>query len=210
MRREQIVEAAQAAFAEHGYAGASTKDIARRSGLTEGLLYHYYPSKAALLRAVVTRKSSFVGDALVTLDRSGARPVAAVILELGLGLSRQLRSEKALVGVLIGEAQTNLELYELHGAITDEVVGRLAAELDRRVAAGELRPGLAAAAAARGFFGGLMMFFMGHWRLDEASWQQQSESFVRAWVDTWLHGLYRPDVDAAGAPRKTTLKRSVR
>jgi len=126
LRREQIVEAAQAAFAEHGYAGASTKDIARRSGLTEGLLYHYYPSKAALLRAVVTRKSSFVGDALVTLDRSGARPVAAVILELGLGLSRQLRSEKALVGVLIGEAQTNLELYELHGAMTDEVVGRLA------------------------------------------------------------------------------------
>lgn len=210
LRREQIIEAAQGAFAELGYAGASTKDIARRSGLTEGLLYHYFPSKAELLRAVVTRKSSFVGDAMATLERAAKRPIGEVILELGLGLSGQLRSEKALVGVLLGEAQTNLELYQLHGAMIDGVVARLAAELERRVATGELRAGLAATAAAHGFFGGLMLFFIGHWRLDDAAWRERSGAYVRAWVDSWLHGLYQPAVAAPRSTRKTTPKRSVK
>jgi AcrR family transcriptional regulator len=52
-RRAEIMEAARAVFCEHGYANASTAEIARRAGVVEGALYRYFPSKKDLLIKVV-------------------------------------------------------------------------------------------------------------------------------------------------------------
>jgi AcrR family transcriptional regulator len=48
-QREFILETAAAAFAELGFPSASMNDIARRCGVSKGLLYHYYTSKERLL-----------------------------------------------------------------------------------------------------------------------------------------------------------------
>jgi AcrR family transcriptional regulator len=48
-RRELILESAATAFAEMGYHRASLEDIAERLDLTRASLYHYFPSKDALL-----------------------------------------------------------------------------------------------------------------------------------------------------------------
>src|SRR4051794_35478696 len=48
-RREQILYAAQTAFASRGYRGASIAAIAEDVGLSEPGLLHYFPSKATLL-----------------------------------------------------------------------------------------------------------------------------------------------------------------
>ena len=48
-----IMEAASKVFCEHGYANASTAEIARRAGVVEGALYRYFPSKKDLLIKVV-------------------------------------------------------------------------------------------------------------------------------------------------------------
>src|SRR5262245_24852619 len=48
-----IMEAARTAFCEHGYANASTAEIARKAGVVEGALYRYFPSKKDLLIKVV-------------------------------------------------------------------------------------------------------------------------------------------------------------
>ncbi|MEM6354132.1 MAG: TetR/AcrR family transcriptional regulator [Pseudomonadota bacterium] len=53
-RREQIIEAATAHFAEHGF-DASTRQIAEAAGITQPLLYSHFPSKDALIRAVYER-----------------------------------------------------------------------------------------------------------------------------------------------------------
>jgi AcrR family transcriptional regulator len=50
-RRQEIVEAAVAHFAEVGLSG-STRDVARRAGVTQALLYKYFASKADLVEAV--------------------------------------------------------------------------------------------------------------------------------------------------------------
>jgi len=50
-RREEIILAAVAYFAEVGFAG-STRDLARRAGVTQALLYKYFASKAELREAV--------------------------------------------------------------------------------------------------------------------------------------------------------------
>ncbi|NNM70953.1 TetR/AcrR family transcriptional regulator [Enterovirga aerilata] len=50
-RRKQIVEAAVAYFAEFGFEGA-TRGLAERLGVTQPLIYRYFPSKDELIRAV--------------------------------------------------------------------------------------------------------------------------------------------------------------
>ncbi len=56
-RREQIMDAALRVFARKGYARASNKDIAREAGITPGLIYHYFESKEALLKAIFEDRS---------------------------------------------------------------------------------------------------------------------------------------------------------
>lgn len=53
-RRAQILDAAVRYFAEVGFEGP-TRDLARRAGVTQALLYRYFPSKAALAEAVFER-----------------------------------------------------------------------------------------------------------------------------------------------------------
>ena len=48
----EILVCALRLFAESGYAQTSTRVIAREAGVSTGLMYHYFDSKEALLRAV--------------------------------------------------------------------------------------------------------------------------------------------------------------
>jgi AcrR family transcriptional regulator len=51
--RELILNAARACFAESGYAGTSTRQIAKRAGVVENLIYKQFGSKPALFEAAV-------------------------------------------------------------------------------------------------------------------------------------------------------------
>jgi AcrR family transcriptional regulator len=51
-RAPQIIEAAARVFAERGYHGASTQDIADVLGIRQASLYYYFPSKEGALEAV--------------------------------------------------------------------------------------------------------------------------------------------------------------
>jgi AcrR family transcriptional regulator len=51
-RRHAILERAAQLFAERGFA-ASTRDLAKALGVTQALLYRYFPSKQALIDATV-------------------------------------------------------------------------------------------------------------------------------------------------------------
>jgi AcrR family transcriptional regulator len=52
-RQSSIIEAAVAVFAEHGYAAATTQQIAAAANVSSGLLYRHFPSKRALYRAML-------------------------------------------------------------------------------------------------------------------------------------------------------------
>ena len=51
-RYREVLDAAAIAFAEKGYLGASTRDIAERLGIRAASLYYYLPSKEAALLAI--------------------------------------------------------------------------------------------------------------------------------------------------------------
>lgn len=52
-RRSRILEGARAAFLRFGFERASMADIAAGAGVSRTALYHYFPSKEDVLRAVV-------------------------------------------------------------------------------------------------------------------------------------------------------------
>lgn len=52
-QRAQIVAAAAREFAQRGYTAATMNEIAAASGVSKATLYHYYPSKPALLEHIV-------------------------------------------------------------------------------------------------------------------------------------------------------------
>jgi len=51
-RRSQILLGAAELFVKRGYSGTSIRDIAQRTGLLPGSVYHYFPAKEALFIAV--------------------------------------------------------------------------------------------------------------------------------------------------------------
>jgi AcrR family transcriptional regulator len=54
-RREEILDAALAEFAEHGYHGASTEGIAARAGISQPYVFRLFGTKKELFMAVVAR-----------------------------------------------------------------------------------------------------------------------------------------------------------
>jgi TetR/AcrR family fatty acid metabolism transcriptional regulator len=54
-RREQIVGAATRVFAERGFRRATTREVARAAGVSEGTIYNYFEDKDALLLAILDR-----------------------------------------------------------------------------------------------------------------------------------------------------------
>ncbi len=52
-RPEEITQAALAAFAENGYAATRVDEVAKRAGVSKGLLYLYFKTKEELFKAVI-------------------------------------------------------------------------------------------------------------------------------------------------------------
>ena len=52
-RPQEITEAALAAFAENGYAATKVDEVAKRAGVSKGLLYLYFKTKEDLFKAVI-------------------------------------------------------------------------------------------------------------------------------------------------------------
>jgi TetR/AcrR family transcriptional regulator, cholesterol catabolism regulator len=51
-RSREVLDAAAMIFAEKGYLGASTRDIAERLGIRQASLYYYFPSKEVALATI--------------------------------------------------------------------------------------------------------------------------------------------------------------
>ncbi len=72
--RERIVEAAVEAFAERGFRGASTRDIAHRAGVNQGLITSHFRTKVEPGRAAADRMLGMLRPSLV--GRLAALPSA--------------------------------------------------------------------------------------------------------------------------------------
>lgn len=63
-RREVLIEAAVAAFAEHGFHGTPTTEIAKAAGISQAYLFRLFPTKSELYVAAVDRCYERLGNAM--------------------------------------------------------------------------------------------------------------------------------------------------
>ncbi len=80
--KESLLEAAEALFAEHGFAGASLRAITARADANVAAAHYHFGSKEGLLRAVVARRLRPMNRVRIArLDEIEALPAAERTLE---------------------------------------------------------------------------------------------------------------------------------
>jgi AcrR family transcriptional regulator len=81
--RQLLVSVARERFTEQGYAATSIEEIIKRAGVARGALYHHFPGKDALFRAVYDQVQSEVATRVVATAVSAAEPWDGVRAGLG-------------------------------------------------------------------------------------------------------------------------------
>lgn len=92
-RREQILQAAVAVFAEDGYAAASTEEIARRAGISQPYIFRLFGSKRELVLAAINRCFAET-EALFRFAAEG-RTGDEVLPAIGDAYMRMIQSESS-------------------------------------------------------------------------------------------------------------------
>lgn len=71
---EHLLNTALSLFCEKGYYSTSIEDIAKQAGISKGLLYHYFSSKAEVLNALVDIR---INDVLLVMNAATTKPTPA-------------------------------------------------------------------------------------------------------------------------------------
>ena len=101
---ERILAAGEALFAERGYHGTTLRDVAGRVGLRIPSLYNHFPSKDALVTALVGEVVDEIGRELVAVSAArGAEPIARVVAcaDVWRGFAVAAPNRFALVSMLL-------------------------------------------------------------------------------------------------------------
>jgi AcrR family transcriptional regulator len=109
-RREQILQAALTVFADGGYAGTTTDQVAREAGVSQPYVVRLFGGKQQLFAELYSRAS---------------RRVVAALAEVEPGPNAKQEMGEAYIGLL---ADRNLLLLLMHGfaAGSEPEIGRLA------------------------------------------------------------------------------------
>src|SRR5437763_1705536 len=139
-RREQIIDAAMRVFSQKGFSRATNKDIAREAGITPGLIYHYFESKEALLKAMIEARSplrlvsSLPAQALALPPEMFLRFLLLQVLSI-------VEEEKfvLLIRTMLPEVIHNPAMRPLAIGVIQRILGFLGNYFEAKMATGELR-----------------------------------------------------------------------
>ncbi|MEV0024023.1 TetR/AcrR family transcriptional regulator [Streptomyces atroolivaceus] len=102
-RRRAIMAAAVDCFAQKGFYGTSTHEIADWVGISQPYLYRLYPNKEALFAAVVDHVSVVMTDSLVAHAPAvgGAEPPSGAALDAARGAYAALVADRNILRFLM-------------------------------------------------------------------------------------------------------------
>lgn len=111
-RKWQIIQATLDLFVERGYYGTKTSQISKRADISEGLLFHYFPTKEILL------------EELINIGLEGMRMPMQIEAENGLDFFRQFTK------MLFGQTKNNPFIAKMfvfmgHVVLAEEIPERL-------------------------------------------------------------------------------------
>ena len=134
----QILEAAVVCFAEKGFRGTSTNQIWSAAGMSPGNLFHYFPSKQAIIEAIAEEDRREMSERFAQL---AAEPDVIVAIErLVNSLLLQCADPVyAKIGVeVVAESMRNPEIATLFAASEAAIKNDLVALLQRGIVQGQI------------------------------------------------------------------------
>jgi len=142
-RREQIVDAAMTRFAEGGFHSTGMAEVIAATGLSAGAVYRYFPSKEALIQAIVEERVLANAAAAFEriLDEGVDDPVVAVSAALGIVDVVSAREGVDVTRVAVqawGEALRNPDILAVAQGAYAQMRGYLAAVARRAQEHGRL------------------------------------------------------------------------
>ena len=139
-RRELLLRSATRVLAERGFSRAGMDEIARASGTSKGGLYFHFPTKQALLAAVVSRAGALLQRRVRTaMERAGDDPLDRAEAALS-ALFEGLSGRRAVARVLNEALAAGPEIRAQAAQIEDEFAALLRPELERALALGRIAP----------------------------------------------------------------------
>ncbi len=141
-RPQEITQAAFAAFAEKGYTATKVEEVARRAGVSKGLLYLYFETKEELFKAVIRSVVTPRIDALARALDSSELSAEAFIRGPLLAFMQRLPGSPAsvVIRLMISEAPRHPDLVDYYWEnVASRGLGALRQLLERGVANGEFR-----------------------------------------------------------------------
>jgi AcrR family transcriptional regulator len=164
--QDRILDAAEGVFAQKGYRGGALNDVAIAAGYTRAGLLHHYPSKEALLLAILERRD----DRLHAMDSISSTDSINGVLEDIPRIARQILDLRVLIqlGHIVSAeaASPDHPAHDWCVARERKLRGDLTGSVDRAIERGELPDDLdsrAFAALILGAFEGLEA----QWLLDD-------------------------------------------
>jgi AcrR family transcriptional regulator len=81
-RREMIIEAAQRVFADKGFHGTTTRELAGEAGVSEALIFKHFPNKEAIYKAMLAHchESEVGGEVQRLLELESSTSTLAIML----------------------------------------------------------------------------------------------------------------------------------
>lgn len=149
--RDRLIEAAAEVFAECGYDGARTSQIARRAGLSTGAIYSQYGTKAELLLAAVQAHAPAELERFFQSDGAAAPDVSFLDVMQTLGADLPYRA-RPLAGMLVeawSAARRDGEVADVLRAAAAQRQGVLTRMFAAGQDAGEVDGAISADALAR-------------------------------------------------------------
>jgi AcrR family transcriptional regulator len=137
--RDQLLEAAAAAFAEAG-TGVALEEIARRAGVGIGTLYRHFPTREALVEAAYRHELTQVAETADALLADGGRGdlVMEAWFERFLGYAAAKRGMGEAIRSIVAATP------DLRGEAYDVLLGAIGRILAAGVADGSIRDGVRA------------------------------------------------------------------
>ncbi|MCX4991171.1 MULTISPECIES: TetR/AcrR family transcriptional regulator [unclassified Streptomyces] len=132
-RRAEIVRAALEVIAERGYRGASLAAVAERVGLTQQGLLHHFPTKEALLVAVLKERDQW--DAVP--DTTWRADLLVSLVEYNAMRPGIIQTFSALLGESVTEGHPAREFFtKRYTAVRANMASVLRAEYGERLPSG--------------------------------------------------------------------------
>ena len=189
-RPAEITQAALAAFAEKGYAATRVDEVAKRAGVSKGLLYLYFKTKEDLFKAVIRSFLSPRINALISDIEETELSAEEFVRGPFLAFARSLPNSPAriLVRLMIAEGPKHPDLVAWYW---DNVVSRamnaLRTLIEKGVANGEFRE------SALNEFPQLLVtpvFFSMIWTIVfKSQMKLDTDRFIEAHVDMVLESI---------------------